>query len=97
MSIWPHANLRSPICRGSHWSNCLTNFNNSLRTLVTSPAFVVTRTLDFLTVMAAGDYFSKFSESGWSGYGIGCGRLLRTTKERDIASIYHCSVVGSTN
>ena len=97
MSIEPHANLRSPIFRRSHWSNCLTNFNNSLRTLVTSAAFVVTRTLHFLTVMAAGYYFSKFSESGWSGYEIGCGRLLRITKEGDIANIYHCSVVGSTN
>ena len=96
MSIGAHANLRSPICRRSHWSNCL-NFKNSLRTLVTSPAFVVTRMLHFLTVMAACDYFNKFSESRWSGYEIGCGRLLRTTKEGDIASIYHFSVVGRTN
>ena len=47
-SIGPHANLRSPIMP---WIP-LVKASNKV-TLVTSPTFVITRMLHFLTVMAA--------------------------------------------
>ena len=68
---------------------------------MTTPTFVVTIMLHFLTVMAANkdlnDYFSKFLESGWrmaTRLGVGYFYVLQ---RREYKSIYRYNVVGSNN